>query len=184
MIANNIDGSSSSGSLVDLLALIAGDPKEYQNKLKEMQDVANKNQKYVEAVGPASDILTLRKKAKADTDEAAKILSDAKTEAKSIFSDAQEKAKSLIDTAQDSANTLIENAKSVKSQADAELSAAKQAQAKADNAQSKADAALISATEKSKSLEKAIADAKAVKEDAEATKTDIITKHQNFIQSL
>ena len=67
MIANNIDGSSGNSSQVlDLLALVAADPKVYQSKLKELQDAADRNQKYVEAIGPASDIIILRQQAQAD----------------------------------------------------------------------------------------------------------------------
>jgi cell division septum initiation protein DivIVA len=185
MIANNIDGSSGGSSqILELLSLVAADPKVYQSKLKALEDATAEHKKYVELVGPASDILTIKAKVKADLDEAAKALADAKTEAKSIVSDAKEKAKGLIDTAQDSANTLVEDAKSIKSQADADLLVAKQAQSKADRAQSKADSNSASAAEKSKLLDKAIADTNAAKEDAEAVKAEIIAKHKAFLESL
>ena len=185
MIANNIDGSSGGSSqILELLSLVAADPKVYQSKLKALEDATAEHKKYVELVGPTSDILTIKAKVKADLDEAAKTLSDAKTEAKSIVSDAKEKAKGLIDTAQDSANTLVEDAKSIKSQADADLLVAKQAQSKADIAQSKADANSASAAEKSKQLDTAIADAQTAKKDAEAVKAEIVAKHKAFIESL
>lgn len=185
MIANNIDGSSGGSSqILELLSLVAADPKVYQSKLKALEDATAEHKKYVELVGPASDILTIKAKAKADLDEAVKTLSETKQQAADLVAEAKAQAKSLIDTAQDSANTLIEDAKSIKSQADADLLVAKQAQSKADREQSKADAALISATEKSKSLDKAIADTNAAKEDAEAVKSEIIAKHKAFIESL
>ena len=185
MIANNIDGSSGGSSqILELLSLVAADPKVYQSKLKALEDATAEHKKYVELVGPAADILTIKAKAKADLDEAAKTLSDAKTEAKSIVAGATEKAKSLIDTAQDSANILVEDAKSIKSQADADLLVAKQAQSKADRAQSKADSNSASAAEKSKLLDKVIADTNAAKEDAEAVKAEIVAKHKAFLESL
>jgi cell division septum initiation protein DivIVA len=185
MIANNIDGSSGGSSqILELLSLVAADPKVYQSKLKALEDATAEHKKYVELVGPASDILTIKAKVKADLDEAATTLSDAKTEAKSIVSDAKEKAKNLIDTAQDSANILVEDAKSIKSQADADLLVAKKAQSKADRAQSKADSNSASAAEKSKLLDEAIADTNAAKEDAEAVKAEIIAKHKAFLESL
>lgn len=185
MIANNIDGSSGGSSqILELLSLVAADPKVYQSKLKALEDATAEHKKYVELVGPASDILTIKAKVKADLDEAAKTLSDAKTEAKSIVSDAKAQAKSLIDNAQDSANILVEDAKSIKSQADADLLVAKKAQSKADRAQSKADSNSASAAEKSSLLDKAIADTNAAKEDAEAVKAEIVAKHKAFLESL
>jgi cell division septum initiation protein DivIVA len=185
MIINNIDGSTgNSTQILDLLSLVAADPKVYQSKLKALEDATAEHKKYVELISPASDILTLKEKSQKDAQEAAKALADAKAEAKSIVSDATEKAKSLIANAQDSANTLVKDAKSIKSQADADLLVAKQAQSKADRAQSKADSNSASAAEKSKLLDKAIADTNAAKEDAEAVKAEIIAKHKAFLESL
>ena len=185
MITNNIDGSTgNSTQIFDLLSLVAADPEVYKSKLKALEDATAEHKKYVELVAPASDILTLKEKSQIDAQEAAEALADAKIEAKSIVADATEKARSLIDNAQNSANILVEDAKSVKSQADADLLVAKQAQAKADKAQSKADANSASAAEKSKLLDKAIADTNAAKEDAEAVKAGIVAKHEEFIKSL
>jgi cell division septum initiation protein DivIVA len=185
MIANNIDGSSGGSSqILELLSLVAADPKVYQSKLKALEDATAEHKKYVELVGPVADILTIKAKAKADLDEAAKTLSEAKQQAADLVSEAKAQAKSLIDNAQDSANILVEDAKSIKSQADADLLVAKQAQSKADRAQSKADSNSASAAEKSNLLDKAIADANAAKEAAEVVKAEILAKHEEFIKSL
>jgi len=185
MIINNIDGSTgNSTQILDLLSLVAADPEVYKSKLKALEDATAEHKKYVELIAPASDILTLKEKSQKDAQEAAKALADAKEKAKSIVSDATEKAKSLIDNAQDSANSLVEDAKSIKSQADTDLLVARQAQTKADKAQSKADSNSASAAEKSKLLDRVIADTNAAKEDAEAVKAEIVAKHKAFIESL
>jgi hypothetical protein len=184
MIANGIDGSSGGAQILDLLALVAADPKVYQAKLKELQDTADRNQKYVEAVGPASDILILRDQAKTDAADAVQALQDAKDQATQLVSDAQTQAKSIVDAANAEATDTTNEAKLLKATAASAMSVAQTAQANADAAQAKADAAMLANQARAKDLEKAIADAQEASAAADAAKAEIIAKHQAFIESL
>ena len=184
MIANGIDGSSGGGQILDLLSLVAADPKVYQAKLKELQDTADRNQKYVEAVGPASDILVLRDQAKTDAEDAAQTLQDAKAQASQLVADAKAQASSTIAAADAQAADITDEAKLLKSTAASAMSVAQTAQANADKAQAKADAAMATAQARAKDLEKAIAAAQAASAAADAAKAEIIAKHQAFIESL
>jgi len=183
-ITNNIDGSSGSSSqLFDLLTVVSN-PAVYQTKLKALEDATAEHKKYVELVGPASDILTLKAKAQKDAQEAAGVLDSAKQQATSLISDAKAQASDIVAVAKTEASKLkadaqdvMDAAKLVKTQADSAATQAVQAQAKAD-------ANLASAAEKAKLLDKAIADANATKEDAEAVKAEIVAKHKAFIESL
>ena len=65
-ISNNIDGSTGgSGQLLDFLSLVTN-PKIYEAKIKTLQEVTATHQKFVELVAPATEIMDLREKLKAD----------------------------------------------------------------------------------------------------------------------
>jgi cell division septum initiation protein DivIVA len=185
MIANNIDGSSGGSSqILELLSLVAADPKVYQSKLKALEDATAEHKKYVELVGPASDILTIKAKVKADLDEAAKTLSEAKQQAADLIAEAKAQAKELVDAAKLTATGLKSDAKKALEVANITKSQAETAAAQAAQAQVEADSAIAQAEERVKSLDKAIAEAKVAKEAANAIKTEIIAKHKAFIESL
>ena len=183
-IANNIDGSSgSTNQLFDLLTVVSN-PAVYQTKLKALEDATAEHKKYVELVGPASDILTLKEKSQKDAQEAAGVLDSAKQQATGLISDAKVQASDIVALAKTEASKLkadaqdvMDAAKLVKTQADSAAAQAVQAQAKAELASAEANA-------KVKELDKAIADANATKEDAEAVKAEIVAKHKAFIESL
>jgi cell division septum initiation protein DivIVA len=185
MIANNIDGSSGNGSqILDLLALVAADPKVYQSKLKELQDAADRNQKYVEAIGPVSDIIILRQQAQADTDAAAQALKEAKEQADAMVKEARASADAITDKARIEADAVKEQATIATNEASALLSQAQQAKTSVDKAQRDAESAIATAQVKAEQLDQAIADAQTAKAAAEAAKADILAKHEAFIKSL
>jgi len=184
MINTNIDGSSGSTSqLFDLLTVVSN-PAAYQTKLKALEDATAEHKKYVELVGPASDILKLKEKSQKDAQEAAGVLDSAKQQATSLISDAKAQASDIVALAKTEASKLkadaqdvMDAAKLVKTQADRAATQAVQAQAKADFAVAEANA-------KVKELDKAIDDAQAAKDAANALKADILAKHKAFIASL
>ena len=99
MISTDITGNNTGASqLLDLLSLVSN-PQVYEAKVKTLQELTEKNQKYVEAVGPASEIIELRKKAAEDREAAAKELSDAKAECARVVSDAKKKAEDITKNA-------------------------------------------------------------------------------------
>lgn len=185
MIATNIDGSIGGGTqILDLLSLVAADPKVYQSKLKELQDAADRHKTYVEAVGPVSDIILLRKQAKIDTETAAQELAEAKGKAEAIVKEAQAKADEITAQAQADLATAKTEAAEVTSKAAIAMSLAQQAQASVDQAEKEAKTATATAKAKSKQLDTAIADAQAAKETADTVKVEILAKHEAFIKSL
>lgn len=183
-ISTNIDGSAgSSGQLFDLLTVVAN-PAAYQEKIKALEDATAQNKKFVELVGPASDILSLKEKAQADAQAAAAVLDTAHAKAQDIVAQAESQAAAIFREAESRAQNMKaeadgllaqarvakKNAESVESAATAGIEAAKQL--KEEAAQAKADA------------EKAVADAQAAKAEAVAAKAEIIAKHQEFIRTL
>lgn len=72
-IATDITGGSSSGAnqLMEMLSLIS-DAKQYETKLKALQEATEVHRKHISLVGPADEILRLRDdaaKTKASADE-------------------------------------------------------------------------------------------------------------------
>ena len=145
-ISTNIDGSSgASNQLFDLLTVVSN-PQAYQAKLKALGDATAENKKFVELVGPASDIVALKEKAKADADEAATALSEANSKAQTVVADAAKKAKDTISEAQKKAEEVTSAASNTRAEADkllaqakAELVAAQKASADAEQAKAIAE---------------------------------------------
>lgn len=182
MISTRIDGSASN-QLFDLLAIVAN-PDVYTAKLKELQDATEQNRLYVEALGPASEIVALRDKAAELKDEADKALAKAQADAETIKTDASEKAKTLIDEA----NKTLEDAKvqaaEILGQASVKMAQAQELIAEAEEASKVAKKAQDKADEDAVNAAQAQAKADQAQVDAEQTKASIIAKHQAFIASL
>jgi chromosome segregation ATPase len=122
MIYNSITGGSDTGAsqLLDLLKLVAN-PKEYEAKLKSLEEAEERNQKLVEAVGPASEIPVLLEKAKADKAAAASELAAAKAEASKVKADAKKQAAASIEAAEKAAKASRDEAASILEQAKAKI---------------------------------------------------------------
>ena len=183
-ITNNIDGSSGNANqLLDLLSVVSN-PKVYEAKVKSLQEAIDQNKKYVELVGPASEVLALRDKAQQDAAEAEKLVEDAKAQALQIVNDGQRRADALVSEAKGQAQKL-------KNEADELIKEAKQKSADASLAETKANATKVELEKTLLSYEKKIAELEEAKQEAiEAGRKfnkaydTIIAKHKAFIESL
>lgn len=182
-ISTSITGGSASNQLMDLLAVVAN-PDVYKAKLDALEAATEENKKYVEAIGPASEVVALREQAKvlraeaesykkATIEQADANLVEAKSQAASIVSDAQAKAKAILEEA--SAN---------KAKADASLGEVKAALQSAKTSQEKAEAAQAAANAQSIELAKTQAEADKTLAEAAALKASIIAKQEAFIKGL
>ena len=184
MISTNIDGSiPGSNAVADLLALIA-DPKAYASKLAELEKATAENKKYVELIGPASEIDKLRTDAALDRDNAAAALATAKKAAKTIVEDAKGAAEAIVAKAKEDAKELRDDAKAANAEAkrlkvslaDA-VADANAAKAEAQDKVLEAATAAALANAQAEELAKATADLAAEKEA-------IAARHKQFIESL
>ena len=181
MIASSIDGSNST---LDLLSTLLADPTVYADKLKALTEATAENKKYVELVGPASEILSTRAQADADRAAATQAVADAKAQANSIVGDAQADAAAILADAQGQADTLIAQAKAQKDESDAILSQAKASLADVKRAESEAKAATAAAKAQADSLAAAQAATEALQTEANDIKAALLTKTQAFIEGL
>lgn len=182
-IANSITGGGASNQLMDLLAVVAN-PDVYKAKIDALESATAENKKYVEAIGPASEIVALRDEAKAKAQEAQEALEKAKGDAAQIKESADAQAKVTLVEAQRKADAMVYEASQAKEKADAALVEAAAKLKQAEKATEDADKARSIAESKAAELEQAIADAQSAEADARATKAAIIAKHQSFIAGL
>jgi cell division septum initiation protein DivIVA len=181
MIASSIDGSNST---LDLLSTLLADPTVYADKLKALTEATAENKKYVELVGPASEILAARAQADADRAVAAQAVVDAKVQADSIVGGAHADAAAILAEAQDQADTLVAQAKAQKDESDAVLSQAKISLADVKRAEADAQAATVAAKAQADSLAAAQAVTEALQTEVANTKAALLAKTQAFIEGL
>jgi cell division septum initiation protein DivIVA len=181
MIASSIDGSNST---LDLLSTLLADPTVYADKLKALTEATAENKKYVELVGPASEILAARAQADADRAVAAKAVVDAKVQADSIVGGAHADAAGILADAQGQADTLVAQAKAQKDESDAVLSQAKISLADVKRAEADAQAATVAAKAQADSLAAAQAVTEALQTEVANTKAALLAKTQAFIEGL
>ncbi len=182
-IASSITGGGSSNQLMDLLAVVAN-PDAYKAKIAALEAATAENKKYVEAIGPASEIVALRDKAAALKQEAEDYKTAAVTEADISIQEARAKASAIAIEAQKKADALIAETTAAKEAAEQLAKQNKIALAASDKALADAEQAKAIAESKAQELEQAIADAQSAAADARATKAAIVAKHQAFIGSL
>jgi hypothetical protein len=182
-ISTSITGGSGSNQLLDLLALVSN-PDAYKAKVDALEAATAENKKYVEAIGPASEIIALREQAAAQKIEAEALVTKANADATAIVADAKAQAAELVSTAQTKATDATAKAKVAEDKAAASTAAAQALMNEAIIAQDKADKALATIASLNAAAQQAKADAEAAKKDAEATKANILAKHQAFIESL
>jgi len=183
-ISNNIDGSTGgSGQLLDFLSLVTN-PKIYEAKIKTLQEVTAEHQKFVELVAPATEIIDLREKLKADKEKAKAALSEANLKAETLVKEAQEKASGIIIAAQAKADGLIDEAKKASDDAKAAQSEARQDAASVKKAKTEYDNLSASLKAQQEQLAKTQAQADVSKKEADALRADLIEKHTAFIKSL
>ena len=183
MISTSITGESASNQLMDLLAVVAN-PNVYKAKLDALDAATAENKKYVEALGPASEIVQLRDQAKALREAAAEYTKSATAKADAGLEAASQKANAIVAAAQARADGLTVSAEATKAQTDALMAEAQAELATAKKATAGAVKAQASAKAREQELTQALESAVAAKAEADAAKADILAKHQAFVQGL
>jgi chromosome segregation ATPase len=181
MIASSIDGSNST---LDLLSTLLADPTVYADKLKALTEATAENKKYVDLVGPASEIVAIRAQTDADRAAAARAVADAKVEADSIVGGAHADAAAILADAQGQADTLIAQAKAQKDESDAVLAQSKSSLSDVKRAESEAKAATAAANAQAQSLATAQAATEAVQAEVADIKAALLAKTKAFIEGL
>jgi len=181
MIASSIDGSNAT---FELLSTLLADPTAYADKLKALTEATAENKKYVELVGPASEILATRAQADADRAAAAQAVADARIEASSILGGAQADAAGILADAQGQADTLIAQAKAQKDESDAILSQAKISLADVKRAEADAQTATAAANAQAQSLAMVQAATEALQAEVADIKAALLAKTKAFIEGL
>ena len=182
-ISTSITGGSASNQLMDLLAVVAN-PDVYKAKLDALDEATAENKKYVEAIGPASEIVALREQEKVLRAEAESYKSAAIAQADADLADAKTQAASIVSAAKTQAASLLEAATANKAKADAALGDVQAALLAAKNSQEKAEAAQAIASAQSQELAKTQAEVDQALEEAQALKASIIAKQEAFIKGL
>lgn len=183
MISTDITGNNAGASqLLDLLSLVAN-PQVYEAKVKALQELTDKNQKYVEAVGPASEILKLREEAGVDREEAAKTLAAAKAESAKIVAQAKETAAKLTKSATASAAEKKAAAQKLLDDAQAEaaeVESSRKGLAKAQADVEKQKVQLATALKQAKSAKAALAKSKS---EVETLRSELRKKLDAFAKA-
>jgi len=184
-IARDITGAVSGGAnqLFDLINLVSN-PKVYEAKVKELQDLIAENQRYVEAVGPAADILALREQtsklnaeAHSKFEEANKFASDTERQAKA-------EADKVLEEARLAADKLIADAKATTKKANDSVKKANERTTELDAKERELTNLASRLQAKETDLAKALTEAEAAKQDAITAKNAIIAKHKALIEGL
>lgn len=182
-ISTSITGGGASNPLIDLLALVSN-PEAYKAKVDALEAATAENKKYVEAIGPASEIVALREQAGLQKEQADAMVAKANADATSIVADARAQAAEIVSTAQEKAKDVTAKAKTAEEKAAVTTTTAQNLMDEAKAMQEQADKALAEAEGLNAAAEKAKADAEAAQKLAETTRSQIIAKHQAFIEGL
>jgi len=181
MIASSIDGSNST---LDLLSTLLADPTVYADKLKALTEATAENKKYVDLVGPASEIVSIRAQADADRAAAAQAVSDAKAQADNIVGGAHADAAAILADAQGKADTLVAQAKAKADESDAVLAQAKASLADVKRAETEAKAATAAANVQAQNLATEQAKTEALQAEVADIKAALLAKTKAFIEGL
>ena len=183
-IATSITGGSgASNQLLDLLAVVAN-PDVYKAKLDALEEATAANKVFVEAIGPASEIVALREEAAVATQNAKDTLAQAQAQAEQMKQEAAVNASAVVTAAQAKADSLVAEATKTKNEAEQLLVQAQEAIRKAEEAQAVADNAKVSVEAQAQMLQASQEEADKALADAQALKADILAKHDAFIKGL
>jgi MarR-like DNA-binding transcriptional regulator SgrR of sgrS sRNA len=182
-ISTSITGGSASNQLMDLLAVVAN-PDVYKAKLDALDAATAENKKYVEAIGPASEIVALREQEKSLRAEAESYKNETVAQANAGLAVAKTQAASIVSAAKAKVDAMLEAANVSKDKADAALGEVQAALLAAKKSQEKAEAAEAIANAQSKELAKTQAELDQALADAQALKASIIAKQEAFIKGL
>jgi cell division septum initiation protein DivIVA len=182
-IATTITGGSASSQLMDLLTVMA-DPNAYKAKLDALETATAENKKYVEALGPASEIVDLRDQAKALREEADAYKTTTTAEADAVLAAAKDQAALVVADAKAQADQLTSAAKVKADAADALMGKALGAQAQVDVAVAAATAAQADYEAKAADLNARVTAAATAQAEAEAYRDSLAAKAQAFAKGL
>jgi hypothetical protein len=182
-ISTSITGGSASNPLLDLLAVVAN-PDVYKAKIDALDAATAENKKYIEAIGPASEIVALREQEKVLRAEAESYKNVAIAQADADLANAKKQAESMVSVAKAKADAMLEAASASKNGADALLGDVQAALLAAKTSQEKAEAAQAVAVTQSQELAKKQAEVDKALEEAQALKASIIAKQEAFIKGL
>jgi cell division septum initiation protein DivIVA len=183
-ISNNIDGSvGGNNQLLDFISLVTN-PKAYEAKIKALQDATEANQKFVELVAPATEIMDLREKLKADKAAAKTALEEAKIKADDIAKKAQATADAIIADAKAKAEQLTNEAQAAADDAKAAQSEARRGANDVKKAKTEYENLNADLKNQQVELAKSQAEAEAIRKQVEEDRADLIAKHTAFIKSL
>lgn len=183
-ISTNIDGSVGSANILDLLATVVSNPTVYEAKLKALQEAVAENQKYVELVGPASDIIRMQTDIRAAKEAQDKATAQAELDAEAEIKKAKATAESIVAEANAKADAILANAADAEAKATRLLSEAGSQLSAATQAKDAADAATKAANVRAEKLTIATQEQIEAKAAYDAAKADIIARHKAFIESL
>jgi hypothetical protein len=127
-IASSITGAPAGGDAAQVFTLLSvmADPVAYNKKLADLVEATEANKKIVELVGPASEILQIRKDIEADKAAAKAELADARKQASATVSDANKKAKAILAEASEKRDSILADAQAKQAEVEAALAAANQ----------------------------------------------------------
>lgn len=185
MISTNIDGSpqGGSGNLMELLSTVASDTG-FAAKMKELKDATDRHQQLIDLVGPASEVLQIRDKLKADQDTADQLVAEKMAQAEKIIADAEAKANETLDVATDDADKIYQMAKAQQTAAEALSEQLSRAKADAESSKAFYDTAAAASIAESMKLREATGAMEASRLAFESKKQEILDKHKQFIESL
>lgn len=184
-IATDITGGSAGGAnqLMEMLSLIS-DPKQYEARLKALQDATEVHRKHISLVGPADEIVRLRDEAAAKKKQADEYAAKVKQEADDALAAAKVEAKGLVADAKAAADKLTQEAKKAQAEVNSQLEAAKAATADAEKLQKQAATKLKSLEAEKVELLRVKAAVDEERVGFQSLKDELIAKHKAFIEGL
>lgn len=182
-IATNIDGSSSN-QLLDILSTLVTSPGVFESKIKELQDATDEHKKFVALVGPASEVLLLREEALKAKEEAEKLVQDAKEEASAIKAKAKDQANNTLAKAKAEADEITAKASDKLASANKASEEASVKTVEVNKAKTVVEALRADLQAKLNAAAEAEAEAEKVKKAYSELRSELISKHRAFIESL
>lgn len=125
-ISSSITGAPVGGEAAQVLTLLSvmADPVAYNKKLNDLIEATEANKKIVELVGPASEIVQIRKEIEEEKAAVKAELADARKQASTIVSDANKKAKTILADADQKSSNILVAAQAKQKEAEVALSTA------------------------------------------------------------
>jgi cell division septum initiation protein DivIVA len=166
-IASDITGGvGGDAAQVFTLLSVVSNPEVYAEKLKALVEATEANKKIVALVGPASEIMQIRKDIEADKAAAKTGLADARKQASTVVSDANKKAKAILAEASEKRDSILADAQAKQAEAEAFLVREKEVAQYLDD-----QAAMIASRE---------AELKASKAEVEKLRDEVLAQQKDY----